>query len=147
MQVAYRKSVMQIGAVAKKVGLSVDAIRFYERMGLIQSPPRSAGGFRLYEEAAVETLRFIRRVQHLGFALAEVRNLLALRARPLQPCAPVRHRLRQKITRIRAKLHELRKLEAELGAALRKCNSEARKSSGCPILRSSNGTRVRGALK
>lgn len=138
---------MQIGAIAKKTGLSVDAIRFYERVGLIQSPPRSAGGFRLYEPPAVETLRFIRRVQHLGFTLTEVRDLLALRARPLQPCAPVRHRLVRKITSIRGKLNELRKLEAELRAALRKCNSETPKSSGCPILRSSNGTRPRGSSK
>lgn len=138
---------MQIGAVAKKTGLSIDAIRFYERTGLIEGRRRSTGGFRLYEEAAVETLRFIRRLQHLGFTLTEIRDLLVLRARPLQPCAPVRHHLRQKLTRIRGKLSELRKLEAELRAALRKCSSEMRRSSRCPILRSSNGAGRRGASK
>lgn len=125
---------IQIGVVAKKTGLSIDAIRFYERAGLISVPPRTAGGFRLYEESALDTLLFIRRVQHLGFTLAEIRDLLALRARPLQSCAPVRRRLQQKMAHIQNKLSQLQKLEAELSAALRKCNSQMQKSSRCPIL-------------
>ncbi len=60
---------MQIGIVAKKIGLSVDAIRFYERNALLPRPPRTQGGFRQYAESDVETLAFIRRVQGLGFKL------------------------------------------------------------------------------
>ena len=84
---------MQIGIVAKKIGLSVDAIRFYERNGLLPAPPRTPGGFRRYGENEVETLAFIRRVQGLGFRLSEIRALLRLRANRLQPCAPVQRRL------------------------------------------------------
>src|SRR5262249_37793722 len=73
-------SAMQIGAVAKKIGLSVDAIRFYERSALLPRPPRTAGGFRRYGETDLETLAFIRRVQGLGFKLSEIRGLLRLRA-------------------------------------------------------------------
>ncbi len=62
---------MQIGIVAKKIGLSVDAIRFYERNALLPRPPRTQGGFRRYAENDVETLVFIRRVQGLGFKLSE----------------------------------------------------------------------------
>ncbi len=57
---------MQIGAVAKKVGLSVDAIRFYERNALLPRAPRSEGGFRQYGESDIETLGFVRRTQGLG---------------------------------------------------------------------------------
>jgi hypothetical protein len=67
---------MQIGIVAKKIGLSVDAIRFYERNALLRRPPRTEGGFRQYAESDVETLAFIRRVQGLGFKLSEIRSLL-----------------------------------------------------------------------
>src|SRR6266849_7085767 len=84
--------VMQIGKVGKRVGLSVDAIRFYERNALLPRPPRTQGGFRQYSENDVETLSFIGRVQNLGFTLREVRDLLELRRSRLQPCAPVRRR-------------------------------------------------------
>lgn len=70
---------MQIGTVAKKIGLSVDAIRFYERSALLPRAPRTPGGFRHYAQNDVETLAFIRRVQGLGFKLSEIRSLLRLR--------------------------------------------------------------------
>src|SRR5215469_13591619 len=69
---------MQIGFVAQKVGLSVDAIRFYERNGLLPRAARTQGGFRQFGERDVETLAFIRRVQGLGFKLTEIRGLLTL---------------------------------------------------------------------
>jgi DNA-binding transcriptional MerR regulator len=69
---------MQIGTLARKIGLSVDAIRFYERSALLPRPPRTQGGFRQYAESDVETLAFIRRVQGLGFKLSEIRGLLNL---------------------------------------------------------------------
>jgi len=87
---------MQIGVVAKKIGLSVDAIRFYERNALLPRPPRTQGGFRQYTQSDVETLAFIRRIQGLGFKLSEIRALLRLRGNRLQPCAPVRRRLEEK---------------------------------------------------
>jgi DNA-binding transcriptional MerR regulator len=70
---------MQIGAVAKRVGLSIDAIRFYERNALLPRAARTQGGFRQYGENDVETVAFIRRVQGLGFKLSEIRGLLRLR--------------------------------------------------------------------
>ena len=75
---------MQIGVVAKKVGLSVDAIRFYERNALLPRPARTQGGFRQYSERDIETLAFIRRVQGLGFKLSEIRGLLSLRGSRMQ---------------------------------------------------------------
>ncbi|HVB57149.1 MAG TPA: heavy metal-responsive transcriptional regulator [Candidatus Acidoferrales bacterium] len=130
---------MQIGAVAKKIGLSVDTIRFYERHALLPRPPRTQGGFRRYGESDVERLGFIRRVQNLGFTLSEVRDLLELRQNRLQPCAPVRRRLEQKLADMRKKLADLQKLEHELRLALRSCNREmAKRSARCPLLKETN---------
>jgi DNA-binding transcriptional MerR regulator len=127
---------MQIGTVAKKIGVSVDAIRFYERESLLPRAPRSLGGFRQYGENDVQTLAFIRRVQGLGFKLNEIRGLLNLRGNRLQPCAPVRQRLEEKLVDVRRKLGDLQKLERELRLALRSCNKELRKRPAhCPILR------------
>jgi MerR family copper efflux transcriptional regulator len=126
---------MQIGAVAKKIGLSVDAIRFYERNSLLPRPPRTQGGFRQYAESDVETLAFIRRVQGLGFRLREIRGLLQLRGNRLQPCAPVRRRLQEKLADVHKKLADLEKLEHEIRLALRGCNRELRhRPAHCPIL-------------
>lgn len=127
---------MRIGTIAKQIGLSVDAIRFYERNSLLPHPPRTQGGFREYGESDFETLGFIQRAQKLGFALSEIRELLELRRSRLQPCAPVRRRLEQKVRDIRRRVADFRKLECELRAALARCNKEMRKRSAhCPLLR------------
>ena len=127
---------MQIGIIAKKIGLSVDAIRFYERNGLLPRPPRTEGGFRRYKDSDLETLAFVRRVQGLGFKLSEIRGLVRLRGDRMQPCAPVRRRLQQKLADVQRKLRDLHKLQRELQLALRSCNRELRKRNAhCPILR------------
>src|SRR5260370_7465202 len=105
---------MQIGAMAKKIGLSVDTIRFYERSCLLAEPPRTPGGYRKYGESDVETLAFIRRVHGLGFTLREVRELLDLRRSRLRPCAPVRGRLEKKATEFHLNLPTLRNFHPHL---------------------------------
>lgn len=130
---------MQIGVVAKMMGLSVDAIRFYERNSLLPRAARTQGGFRQYGESDVETLAFIRRVQGLGFKLSEIRSLLKLRGNRLQPCAPVRRRLQEKLADVERKLTDLHRLEHELRLALRSCNKELRRRTAhCPILSETN---------
>lgn len=126
---------MHIGCVAKKIGLTPDAIRFYERNALLRRAPRTEGGFRQYSEDDLEILGFIRRVQSLGFKLSEIRSLLNLRGSRLQPCAPVRRKLQGKLADVRQKLANLQKLEGELQVALRNCDREVRKRCAhCPIL-------------
>lgn len=127
---------MHIGRAAKRVGLTVDAIRFYERNALLPRAPRTAGGFREYRETDLETLEFIRRLQGLGFKLREVRGLLELRASKIQPCAPVRRRLQQKLMDVRQKISALQKLQRDLRLALRACDRALRKADAhCPILK------------
>jgi DNA-binding transcriptional MerR regulator len=126
---------MQIGTVAKRIGRSADAIRFYERSALLPRAPRTNGGFRQYGEGEVETLLFIRRVQGLGFTLAEIRDLLGMRRSELRACATVRRRLQKKLISVRVKLADLQRLERELCSALRSCERELRKRPPrCPLL-------------
>jgi DNA-binding transcriptional MerR regulator len=137
---------MRIGTVAEMTGLTPDAIRFYERSALLPPPLRTAGGFRQYGDADLETLAFIRRVQGLGFKLGEIRGLLRLRGNRVHPCAPVRRRLHGKLVDVRRKIAHLRKLEHELNLALRSCDRELRKRKAhCPILRNQRLRRPGGA--
>jgi DNA-binding transcriptional MerR regulator len=130
---------MQIGQVSKQVGVSIDAIRFYERNGLLAAPTRSNGGFRLYSPDDLAALQFIRSLQTLGFSLNEIRDFVSLRTNDLRACSAVRKMLDQKLKDIHAKGIALAKLEDELKTALTKCNAQLnrprRKKNGrCPVL-------------
>ena len=88
------KATMQIGEVAKRISLTVDAIRFYERRKLLPKAVRSVGRFRLYGEGTIERLRFIQQMQGLGFSLREVGELIQLRERKVDACESVRELLK-----------------------------------------------------
>jgi DNA-binding transcriptional MerR regulator len=139
---------MRIGQISKHTGLSVDAIRFYERNGLLAAPARSPGGFRLYSAADLSTLEFIRNLQTLGFSLTEVREFLALRTNDLRACSEMRKKLDRKFKDIHAKRTALVKLEDELKAALKKCTSQLQRSRGkngrCPVLAAAGKSKPRG---
>jgi DNA-binding transcriptional MerR regulator len=131
---------VQIGRVAEQTGLSVDAIRFYEKQRLLDHPPRTEGGFRLFGWEDIERIRFIRSVQQLGFSLPEIRELLVLKRDHGEACSHVRELLRGKLGTVREKVRELRALERQLIRSLRKCEAN-RKSEGtcageeCPVLK------------
>jgi DNA-binding transcriptional MerR regulator len=129
---------MQIGQISKRTGASVDTIRFYERNGLLAPPLRTQGGFRLYSADDLSTLQFIRSLQNLGFSLNEIREFLSLRTNDLRACSEVRKRLDRKLKDIHSKRIALAKLENELRTAVRKCNSQLkrtrRKKGRCPVL-------------
>lgn len=138
--------VMQIGEVAKRTLLSVDAIRFYEKRRLLPKAVRSAGRFRLYGEGTIERLRFIQQMQGLGFSLREVGELIQLRERKVDACESVKQLLRAKLIGVRAKLEELRRLESELEMDLRKCNRELNHrrrhaACACPVLEEVTGVK------
>src|SRR5713101_5664567 len=110
---------LQIGQVAKRTGLTVDAIRFYEKSGLLPRPARTQGGYRLYEAREVADLEFIQNAQQLGFSLNEIRELFSIQRHPHQVCVHVRDLITQKLGVVRAKIAELRAMETELAGALR----------------------------
>jgi len=119
--------------------MTVDAIRFYEKRGLLPKAQRSAGRFRVYSPSDLERVRFIRQMQVLGFSLREIRELVDLRGRKTEACETVRKLLHEKLAATRSKARQLKQLEAELLADLRKCNEELRhrqkhKPCPCPVL-------------
>ena len=135
---------MQIGEIAKRTFLTVDAIRFYEKRKLLPRAVRSAGRFRLYGESSIERLHFIQQMQGLGFSLREVGELIQLRERKMDACDSVRELLNAKLTDVRAKLQELRHLESELETDLRKCSHELNHrrrhvAHACPVLEEAAG--------
>jgi DNA-binding transcriptional MerR regulator len=145
-----RNESMQIGQISKRVGVSIDAIRFYERSGLLAAPPRSEGGFRLYSSSDLSTLQFIRSLQALGFSLNESREFMSLRSDDLRACSEVRKMLDHKLRDIHTKRIALAKLEAELKDAVAKCNSQLRRPRGkqndrCPVLTAYKGSKHKGA--
>ncbi len=130
---------MRIGQMSKQTGVSIDAIRFYERSRLLAAPTRSEGGFRLYSSDDLSALQFIRSLQTLGFSLNEIRDFVALRTNDLRACSAVRKMLDHKLQDIHAKSIALAKLEDELKAALTKCNAQLKRPRGkkngrCPVL-------------
>jgi len=135
---------MQIGEVAKRTSLSVDAIRFYEKRKLLPKAIRSVGRFRLYTEGTVERLQFIQQMQGLGFSLREVGELIQLRERKVDACESVKELLTAKLADVRAKISELRRLEIELEADFRKCSRELNHrrrhaACACPVLEEATG--------
>lgn len=130
---------LQIGEVATQTGLSIDAIRFYEREGLLRMAARSNGGFRLFSKSDVDELSFIHRAQELGFSLQEIRELIGLKNAAHPDCQQVEQLLEHKIILVREKIASLRKLERELQRAMANCESNLRNAShgqveDCPVL-------------
>jgi DNA-binding transcriptional MerR regulator len=116
---------VHIGKAASVAGVSVDTIRFYQKLGLIQSVGRSACGYRLFDREQIRDLTFVRHAQELGFSLTEVKELLALRQRH-HVCSEVQSMLKRKLGDVREKINGLSRLEAELATAFRNCNRELR---------------------
>lgn len=101
--------------------------------GLIPEPPRNASSYRLYDADAVRRLRFIRSAKDLGFTLAETKELLELRVTGTAGCDEVAARTRRKITRVDARIRELRRIRRSLQELVRACD-ENRQTGECPIL-------------
>ena len=130
---------VQIGKAAKVAGVTVDTIRFYQRLGLIKSAGRSVGGYRLFDEEQIRDLTFVRHAQELGFSLTEIKELLALREKH-HSCSEVQSMLKLKLGDVRGRIDSLSRLEEELVNALRNCNRELRlkreikHQDCCPLL-------------
>jgi DNA-binding transcriptional MerR regulator len=105
---------LTVSALADRVGLSPDTVRYCERVGLLPEPARSAAGYRLYDQAAVGRLRLIKGAQRAGLRLREIGELLQVADRGQCPCGHTETLLRQRLAEVRAELDRLRALEADL---------------------------------
>ena len=111
-----------IAKAAHQAGVGVETIRFYERKGLIERPPRPAsGGYREYPAATIERVRFIRQAQELGFALGEIGDLLSLSTDPSADCADVRGRARAKLGEVEDKIGRLIEIRHALNELIDAC--------------------------
>jgi MerR family mercuric resistance operon transcriptional regulator len=133
---------LTIGAVAEQAGVHTETLRYYERRGLVERPPRSASNYRLYPEEAVRRVRFIKRAQELGFSLNDIQELLSLRVDPEAGCAEVRACAEAKIKDIDAKISALTAMKYALSTLVAECSGEG-PLTDCPILASLETQEVR----
>lgn len=111
---------LRIGEVAKLSGIGIEALRFYERSGLLGRPGRTDSGYRMYDAAVLQRLDFIKRAQVLGFSLDEIKRIIADKQAGKSPCREVREIVRQRLEELDERMKEMRRYRRELGTALAK---------------------------
>jgi MerR family copper efflux transcriptional regulator len=124
---------LSIGQVARRAGVGVETVRFYEREGLLEEPPRRASGYRQYTEQVVTRLHFIKRAQKLGFSLKEITELLLLRVDTQTSCVEVKQRTEAKIAEVERKIVELQRMRQALLQVASLCIGQG-PGSLCPML-------------
>ena len=123
---------MKIGELAKATDCAVETIRYYEKIELLRTPPRTEGGRRIYGPTETRVLAFIRRGRELGFPLDDIRTLLALGAAGKASCADVREIAAHHLDDIRSKIADLRKLERLLTKTIAQCSGS--RVPDCPVV-------------
>ena len=131
-----RDRALAIGELSRSTGVNIETIRYYERIGLIEAPPRTAGGHRSYGHSHRERLKFIRRARDLGFGIDSIRTLLALASGDQNSCHDVRDIAAAHLAEVRAKLGDLTRLERILAGTIARCDAQACDAPvpGCPVL-------------
>jgi MerR family transcriptional regulator, copper efflux regulator len=114
---------MRIGELAEQAGISTKAIRYYEQIGILAPPARSASGYRTYDQAALGRLSFVRAAQAVGLTLDEIRQVIAFRDDGQAPCAHVTDLLRRHAADLDARIRELQKLRGELRQLARRATT------------------------
>ena len=121
---------MRIGELARSVDVNVETIRYYQRIELLELPEKPYGGMRSYNDQDLQRLRFIRRAQQLGFSLEAIRELLELSS---SDCERVEKLAAEKLSQVKAKLRQLRKIESILAKTVKQCASR-KGNEPCPII-------------
>jgi Cu(I)-responsive transcriptional regulator len=124
---------LNIGQVAKQTGVTVEAIRFYEKQNLIATPQRSQSGYRQYPLETIKRVRFIQHAKDAGFTLKDVGELLALRREPDTSCTDIKLCTLKKIEEVDKKISDLNKIREALSRMIMKCSGRGALSE-CPIL-------------
>jgi len=120
------------GTLAVRTSCNIETIRYYERVGLLPPPPRSAGGHRLYGEGLVRRVNFVRRSRDLGFSIEEIRELLRLVDGGTYTCGEVEKLARDHVREIRHKIADLRRMQRVLETMAVRCSGDA--VPDCPII-------------
>ena len=125
---------MRIGVLARRAGVNVQTVRYYERRGLLAAATRRPSGYREYTDRSLDRLLFIRRAQELGFTLAEIEDLLTLRLERGTTAADVNARATATIERIDEKLRDLERIRAALSHLAGRCRGDRGPIGDCPLL-------------
>lgn len=127
---------LSIGALARRSGATPPTIRYYEQIGLLRRPDRRDGGHRVYGEADLKRLTFIRRCRDFGFPIEQVRELVSVIEDADRSCTDVRDLAQAQLVSVRARMDELRELEASLTEFVVDCNARCAGGPGpeCVIL-------------
>lgn len=125
---------MTVGMLAKAVGVGVETIRYYQRIGLMSTPARGYGSVRRYSNVSVERLRFIKRAQQLGFTLEEVAHLLQLEDGT--HCNEARELATHKLAAVDQKLADLHAMREVLAQLIAACGSRRSSKQRCPLIES-----------
>ncbi len=128
-----RDDSMTIGLLARKAGVNVETVRYYQRLGLVREPPRPAQGYRRYPHSDVARIRFIREAQQLGFSLREVGELLALND---SGCGEARRMAEHKREQIAARIEALRHMHDTLDEMIGACRRSERQGTSCALIES-----------
>lgn len=131
---------LTVGKLAELAEVSDNAVRFYEREGLMQVPLKTRSGYRLYGPEAVQRLRFIKQAQRCGFTLAEILALLQLREQPSACCNDVRAKVIEKMLALEACIRDMKTLSRALDQLIADCSNDGRPAEDCAILAALGGS-------
>ncbi|MGD9855352.1 MAG: MerR family transcriptional regulator [Planctomycetaceae bacterium] len=132
---------MRIGEIAKRSGIGIETIRYYEREELLEEPQRRPSGYRQYDESTLARLEYIRRAKELGFTLSEIRELLELSFASQTCCDHVRQRAETKLNDIEDKIRSLQKMRRALTAILERCQANG-STKDCPLVHTTKRKRT-----
>ena len=119
-----RGAILRRSDLARLTGCHIETIRYYENIGIMPDPPRTARNYRTYDETHVARLRFIMRARDLGFGLDEIRDLLELVDRRVGSCAEVQKIALRHLHSVRARIADLRRIEKVLGETVSRCSGD-----------------------
>jgi MerR family mercuric resistance operon transcriptional regulator len=123
---------LQRSELARRTGCNLETVRYYEKVGLLPEPPRTATGYRSYDTAHERRLRFVLRARELGFSLDEIRELLRLVDERDQPCAEASAIAAAHLDDVRAKMADLKRMERVLRDVVAQCACGTRPE--CPLI-------------
>lgn len=123
---------LQRAELARRTGCNLETVRYYEKVGLLPEPPRTAGGYRNYDTTHERRLRFVLRARELGFSLDEIRALLRLVDERDQPCVEARAVAATHLQDVRAKIADLRRMERVLKDVVAQCGDGTLPE--CPLI-------------
>lgn len=118
-----QRHMLKIGEVSKHSGIGIEALRFYEKSGLLDQPERTDSGYRMYDATVLERLAFIKQAQVLGFSLDEIKRIIDEKRAGQSPCAEVRELVRLRLHEIDERMREMQRYRQELAAALAEWDS------------------------